>query len=111
MIENFYYDMSGGFPLSVVNIYNAGIKIVDDIVFNNWESVYENGVQPTNYIGDIFGTLGGTPDFGCVHHNYPFEYSKLTQTQQTISIFWGSLARSNVVSNQAFYTIFVAVAG
>ncbi|KAF2193351.1 NUP-domain-containing protein [Zopfia rhizophila CBS 207.26] len=35
-----------------LNIYVAGIKVVN--------------VKPTNYIGDIFGTLGRTPDFGPV---------------------------------------------
>ncbi|PTU18312.1 hypothetical protein P175DRAFT_0511739 [Aspergillus ochraceoroseus IBT 24754] len=27
-------------------------------------SVFAQGVKPSSYIGDIFGTLGGTPDFG-----------------------------------------------
>lgn len=77
--------MSGGFPLSVVNIYNAGIKVVEDIVFNNWESVYANGITPTNYIGDIFGSLGGVPDFGYVCHYYiRFEDSKLTHATDRI---------------------------
>ena len=61
---NFFFDLSGGFPLSLANLYNAGIKIIQDIVFDNWETVYAAGVPAENYIGDIFGTLGGVPDFG-----------------------------------------------
>ncbi|CAD0100721.1 unnamed protein product [Aureobasidium mustum] len=39
----------GAFLPAVNNLYLAGIQI---------------GVNATNYIGDIFGTLGGEPDFG-----------------------------------------------
>lgn len=53
----------GGFPPSIQNIYVAGIKVVQGIL-NNWDKTFETGVKPQNYIGDIFGTLGGTPDFG-----------------------------------------------
>lgn len=63
-MKNFYSDQSGGFPLSLANIYNAGIKVIEDIVFNNWDTIYEKGIAPQNYVGDIFGSLGGTPDFG-----------------------------------------------
>jgi hypothetical protein len=37
---------------------------VEDIVFENWDTIYEAGIVPNNYVGDIFGSLGGTPDFG-----------------------------------------------
>lgn len=33
-------------------------------IVTDWECTYKAGVQPTNYIGDVFGSLGGTPDFG-----------------------------------------------
>ncbi|KAK5280961.1 hypothetical protein LTR40_005605, partial [Exophiala xenobiotica] len=33
-------------------------------VLEGWDSTFEKGVVPTNYAGDIFATLGGTPDFG-----------------------------------------------
>ena len=26
--------------------------------------MYKQGIKATNYIGDIFGSLGGVPDFG-----------------------------------------------
>lgn len=33
-------------------------------ILNGWNTTFAQGVNATNYIGDIFGTLGGTPDFG-----------------------------------------------
>jgi hypothetical protein len=53
----------GGFNIAIQNIYLAGIKIVEGIL-NEWDSKYHDGIKPTNYIGDILGTLGGEPDFG-----------------------------------------------
>lgn len=53
----------GGFEPSVENIYNAGIEIVRGIL-TSWNCTFAKGVAPTNYIGDIFGSLGGEPDFG-----------------------------------------------
>ncbi|KAE9394249.1 purine nucleoside permease [Gymnopus androsaceus JB14] len=52
-----------GFEPSVLNIYLAGVKVVEGIS-NGWEKVFEQGIRPTNYIGDIFGSLGGEPNFG-----------------------------------------------
>ncbi|KAJ5893229.1 hypothetical protein N7495_004920 [Penicillium taxi] len=54
---------TGGFTISIENIYNAGIEVVKGIL-EGWHTTFEAGVKPTNYIGDIFGTLGGEPDFG-----------------------------------------------
>jgi hypothetical protein len=51
-----------------LNIYLAGIKVVQGIL-GQWDTVFEKGVNATNYIGDIFGTLGGTPDFGPYGHD------------------------------------------
>ncbi len=51
-----------GFPIAIANIYNAGIEIVKGIV-KAWDCTYKKGIKPTNYIGDIFGSLGGKPDF------------------------------------------------
>ncbi|KAJ5483847.1 Purine nucleoside permease [Penicillium diatomitis] len=53
----------GGFEPALENIYRAGIKVVQGIL-NDWNTTFAEGVKPTNYIGDIFGTLGGEPDFG-----------------------------------------------
>ncbi|KAI1851396.1 hypothetical protein JX266_003471 [Neoarthrinium moseri] len=53
----------GGFTPAVENIYNAGIEIVRGIL-TSWNATFAAGVKPTNYIGDIFGSLGGEPNFG-----------------------------------------------
>ncbi|KAI0150117.1 putative purine nucleoside permease [Hypoxylon sp. NC0597] len=52
-----------GFDIAIQNIYLAGVEIVKGIVAD-WDSKYYDGIKPTNYIGDILGTLGGEPDFG-----------------------------------------------
>lgn len=52
-----------GFEIAISNIANAGVPIVTTIV-QEWEKTFKKGVHPSNYIGDIFGSLGGTPDFG-----------------------------------------------
>lgn len=62
-IDNLLYVDQGGFAPSVKNIYLAGVKVIEGIV-DGWESTFKKGVNATNYVGDIFATLGGTPDFG-----------------------------------------------
>ncbi|TVY42029.1 Purine nucleoside permease [Lachnellula occidentalis] len=54
-----------GFLPSIENIYFAGIKVVEGVL-DGWDSKFAAGIKPTNYVGDIFGTLGGQPDFGPV---------------------------------------------
>ena len=55
----------GGIGASLTNLVKAGLPFVHDVI-ENWDDVYEKGTKyvPDNYIGDIYGTLGGTPDFG-----------------------------------------------
>ncbi|KAG5730259.1 hypothetical protein E4T56_gene10585 [Termitomyces sp. T112] len=53
----------GGFIPSILNIHLAGVKVVQGII-NNWDGTFASGIAPTNYIGDIWGSLGGNPDFG-----------------------------------------------
>jgi purine nucleoside permease len=65
--QNLFFSGAQGFNLAVTNIYTAGIKVVSDIV-ENWDQLYVKGITPNNYVGDILGSLGGTPDFG----RYPF---------------------------------------
>ncbi|KAL8761804.1 MAG: hypothetical protein Q9194_007644 [Teloschistes cf. exilis] len=60
---NLFYANQGGFEPAIQNIYLAGVKVVEGIL-NEWESTFKKGVKPNNYIGDIFGSLGGAPDFG-----------------------------------------------
>jgi purine nucleoside permease len=62
-IDNLSYSDQGAFEPAIDNIYLAGTPVVQGIL-SNWQSKFEVGVKPSNYIGDIFGTLGGTPDFG-----------------------------------------------
>ncbi|KAL7620569.1 hypothetical protein AAE478_009564 [Parahypoxylon ruwenzoriense] len=52
-----------GFGIAIENLYLAGVEIVKGIVFQ-WDTIYDKGIKPTNYIGDIIGTLGGEPNFG-----------------------------------------------
>ncbi|OAL29524.1 hypothetical protein AYO20_09164 [Fonsecaea nubica] len=62
-IQNLLYVDQGGFPPAIQNIYIAGVRVVDGILAG-WNSTFAKGIPATNYIGDIFATLGGTPDFG-----------------------------------------------
>ncbi|RMD39972.1 hypothetical protein DV735_g5152, partial [Chaetothyriales sp. CBS 134920] len=62
-LQNLRYVDQGAFAPAVENIYRAGIKVVQGIL-DDWETTFEAGVTPTNYIGDIYNTLGGNPDYG-----------------------------------------------
>lgn len=61
--DNLFYSTQGAFEPAIENIYLAGTPVIKGIL-KNWEKTFEAGVNATNYIGDIFGTLGGIPDFG-----------------------------------------------
>ena len=52
-----------GFEPSIQNIYLAGVKVVEGIL-GGWNTTFSKGVKATNYVGDVFGSLGGIPDFG-----------------------------------------------
>ena len=60
---NLFWADQGAFEPAVQNIYLAGIKVVEGIL-DGWNTTFAKGVNASNYLGDIFGTLGGTPDFG-----------------------------------------------
>ena len=62
-VDNLMYSEQGSFPTAIANIYLAGTPIVKGIL-DGWEKKFKKGIKPSNYIGDIFGTLGGAPDFG-----------------------------------------------
>ncbi|KAI0367097.1 purine nucleoside permease [Pilatotrama ljubarskyi] len=55
--------MSPGYDISIKNIPAAGVPVVTGIV-SQWHTRFERGIRPHNYVGDIFGSLGGTPDYG-----------------------------------------------
>ena len=52
---------------SLTNLAAAGASIIQGII-NGWKDEYEKGIPKTNYIGGIYGTLGGTPGFGPNYH-------------------------------------------
>ncbi|KAF7341069.1 Purine nucleoside permease [Mycena sanguinolenta] len=54
---------SPGHTPAVANLHLAGVEVVE-MIAEGWSATFENGVPPTNYIGDVFGSLGGNPDFG-----------------------------------------------
>lgn len=60
---NLFWSDQGAFEPALQNIYLAGVEVVTGIL-DGWNSTFAAGINATNYIGDIFGTLGGTPDFG-----------------------------------------------
>ncbi|KAM3067546.1 hypothetical protein ACMFMG_000137 [Clarireedia jacksonii] len=53
---------SQGYEPSILNIYLAGVKVVEGIL-NGWDSTFAAGVKASNYVGDVLGTLGEQPDF------------------------------------------------
>lgn len=64
-LDNLFYEDQGGFGPAITNIYLAGVKVVEGIL-HGWNSTFEKGIKPKNYIGDILGTLPQKkkPDFG-----------------------------------------------
>ncbi|KAJ7355625.1 purine nucleoside permease, partial [Mycena albidolilacea] len=52
-----------GFTPALLNLHLAGVKVVQGIL-GEWDSRFAKGIKAKNYIGDVFGTLGGDPDFG-----------------------------------------------
>ncbi|EMC99662.1 hypothetical protein BAUCODRAFT_30038 [Baudoinia panamericana UAMH 10762] len=76
---NLLYSNQGAFLPSIRNIYLAGIQVVTGIL-DGWNGTFAAGVNATNYIGDIFGTLGGSPDFG----PYTFNDNPVTPTKRSV---------------------------
>ncbi|KAI9782807.1 MAG: hypothetical protein M1839_004558 [Geoglossum umbratile] len=64
-LVNLFYSDQGAFGPAVQNLYLAGVKVVQGVL-KEWDTTFRKGVVPENYIGDIFGSLGGQPDFGYV---------------------------------------------
>jgi purine nucleoside permease len=62
---HFFKNVSqGGSSVAITNIWKAGYPIVQDIL-ENWDELYGQGAFSTDeYLGDVFGTLGGVPTFG-----------------------------------------------
>jgi purine nucleoside permease len=62
-LTNLLVVSQGAFEPAIRNLYIAGVKVIEGIL-NDWGTTFEKGVNATNYVGDIFGTIGGKPDFG-----------------------------------------------
>ncbi|TID20882.1 NUP-domain-containing protein [Venturia nashicola] len=60
---NLFYATQGAFLPALENLYLAGIQVVEGIL-REWDTRFKTGIRAQNYVGDIFGSLGGTPDFG-----------------------------------------------
>ncbi len=69
---NLWWADQGAFEPAIKNIYLAGVKVVEGIL-DGWNSTFARGMNSSTYVGDIFGSLGGTPDFG----PYTYNNSKL----------------------------------
>ncbi|KAF5010510.1 hypothetical protein FDECE_3327 [Fusarium decemcellulare] len=54
---------NGGLGPSARNLYLVALKVVQGIL-EDWTARFETGITPSNYIGDVFGSLGGAPSFG-----------------------------------------------
>lgn len=65
---NLLYSNQGAFEPALQNIYLAGREVIGGII-SGWNTTFAQGVNATNYVGDIFGTLGGIPDFGPYNYN------------------------------------------
>lgn len=52
----------GGFEIAIANLYRTGIEIIEGIL-SEWQETFEAGVSPDNYVGDVLGQLGGSPNF------------------------------------------------
>ncbi|KKY32479.1 putative purine nucleoside permease [Diaporthe ampelina] len=61
--EHLLINDQNGFEIAVENIYYAGVEIAKGVL-GEWNCTFKDGVKPSNYIGDVFGSLGGEPDFG-----------------------------------------------
>lgn len=62
-LQHLVYNDSGAFQPAVKNLYKAGIEVVKGIL-QEWDTMFAAGIKPSNYIGDIFGSLGSDPDYG-----------------------------------------------
>ncbi|KAM5350588.1 hypothetical protein ACJ41O_007093 [Fusarium nematophilum] len=62
-LEHLTDAQQNGFTIAIDNIFNAGVEITKGII-EGWNCTFKDGVKANNYVGDIFGSLGGEPDFG-----------------------------------------------
>jgi purine nucleoside permease len=58
-----FYVGEGATEPGLRNSWKTIVAVVDDVL-SNWETIFEAGIQPNTYMGDLKGSLGGTSDFG-----------------------------------------------
>ncbi|KAK3074150.1 hypothetical protein LTR53_003680 [Teratosphaeriaceae sp. CCFEE 6253] len=76
---NLFWAEQGAFGPAIENIYLAGREVIAGIL-DGWNSTFAAGVNATNYVGDIFATLGGEPDFG------PYTYNNNPVTKRDLNV-------------------------
>lgn len=54
---------TAGYPIAIENVWVAGNSIARGII-SAWNETFKTGIPAQNYVGDVWGVLGGTPDFG-----------------------------------------------
>ncbi|KAH7140084.1 purine nucleoside permease-domain-containing protein [Dactylonectria estremocensis] len=62
-LEHLTDTQQNGFYIAIDNMFLAGSMITRGIV-EDWACTFRDGISTDNYVGDIFGSLGGKPDFG-----------------------------------------------
>ncbi|KAK5994798.1 Purine nucleoside permease [Cladobotryum mycophilum] len=45
------------------NVWVAAKHVITGII-GQWDEKFRSGIEPDKYVGDLWGSLGGTPDFG-----------------------------------------------
>lgn len=63
VLQNLLFADTSSYETSVTNIYIAGSAILKGLL-REWSQLFQRGISPSKYTGDIWGTLGGSPDFG-----------------------------------------------
>ncbi|KAK5163892.1 uncharacterized protein LTR77_010286 [Saxophila tyrrhenica] len=83
---NLFWAEQGAFGPAIENIYLAGIKVVNGIL-DGWDGQFARGMNASNYVGDIFGSLKGSiePDFGpYTYNNNPVKRSTKSMRRKTM---------------------------
>ena len=57
-----FYVGEGATEPGLRNAWKTIMAIVDDVL-ENWDAVFDAGIKPNTYMGDVKGTLGGVCDF------------------------------------------------
>ncbi|KAJ6087801.1 hypothetical protein N7467_006715 [Penicillium canescens] len=58
-----FYVGEGATEPGLRNSWKTIVAVVDDVL-DNWETIFEAGIKPNTYMGDLRERLGGTSDFG-----------------------------------------------